>query len=77
MQIELKQSTGEIDTVNSDYIINLHVKKHETKFLVFARMISGEVIPLTEHLSEQDAKKEYKRIFDICNEKTAILREAK
>lgn len=65
MLIELDKD----QSINSDYIINLHIKRHETKWLVLGRMIDGTILNLSEHLSEERAREVYTKIKKEHNDK--------
>ena len=69
MLVKLNDLGTDKQSINSDYFINVYMKKHETKYVVLARMIDGTVLNLSEHLSEETALKEYERILHEANKK--------
>lgn len=59
--------------INTDYLINIYLKQHETKHVVLGRVISGEIVNLSEHLIESEARKVYDNLLKLHNERSKVL----
>ncbi len=64
---------NEHEAINTDYMINVYLKKHEMKWVVIGRMIDGTLLPLSEHLSEETGKVVYNKLLAQHNERSKVL----
>lgn len=59
--------------INTDYIINVFVRKPELKWLVLGKMIDSTMLILSEHISEETALAAYDRLVLLHNERSKVL----